>query len=82
MARELSKRGWAELVKLEMEKSAPREPKKKVFKPKNDLPVLDNYKGGAPDCFWAKFPVNIVQPAPPLVNALYLSLQHKQILDT
>ena len=44
-------------------------PDKKVFKPKNDLPVLDNYKGGAPDCFWAKFPVNIVQPAPPLVNA-------------
>ena len=69
MARELSKRGWAELVKLEMEKSAPREPKKKVFKPKVGLPVLSSYRNGAAKDFWDKFPRNLSFPGKSLVNA-------------
>ena len=44
-------------------------PDKKVFKSKNNLPVLDSYEGGAPAVFWDNFPKNWVQPAPPSINA-------------
>ena len=33
-------------------------PEKKVFKPKHELPHLSDYKHGAPQHFWDKFPVN------------------------
>ena len=47
-------------------------PEKKVFKPKNNLPALNSYKGSAPDSFWDIFPSNYVQPAPPSINAVKL----------
>ena len=44
-------------------------PEPKVFKAKNNLPVLDDYKGAAPDSFWNGFPANYIQPAAPSINA-------------
>ena len=44
-------------------------PDVKVFKPKFDLPMLDNYKDTAPNWFWAAFPSNLVQPAVSLIDA-------------
>ena len=38
-------------------------PPKKEFKPKFDLPILDNYEAHAPENFWESFPSNFVQPA-------------------
>ena len=45
-----------ELVSTEMEDSSIGEPPRKKFKPKNDLPKLDNYKQGADDSYWGKWP--------------------------
>ena len=47
-------------------------PAPKVFKPKHDLPVLDDYRGAAPPSFWAKFPRNYVQPAVSLIDGVKL----------
>lgn len=46
----------------------PAEPVKKVFKPKVDLPVLDNYRGGATQEFWEKFPRNLKFPGKSIVD--------------
>ena len=47
-------------------------PEQKVFKAKKGLPALDSYEGGASDSFWAKFPSNYIQPAPPSIDAARL----------
>ena len=63
-------------------------PAKKVFKPKNDLPILEDYQGAAPDSFWDVFPKNLVQPAPPIIDserlrelALEAGFDDLQLLD-
>ena len=60
---------WRERLARSMARALAPLPEKKVFKPKNNLPILDSYKGGAPATFWENFPSNFVQPAPPSINA-------------
>lgn len=55
---------WAETATLEL----PDLPPSKNFKPKFDLPVLDDYKFEFPAWFWSKVPSNYTAPAISLVN--------------
>ena len=41
----------------------------KTFKPKYDLPVLEDYSSPAPSWFWSLFPSNLVQPGVSMVDA-------------
>ena len=50
-------------------------PDKKVFKSKNDLPILEDYQGAAPDLFRDVSPKNMVQPVPPIIDSERLQEQ-------
>ena len=43
-------------------------PSKKLFSPKYNLPVLEDYSKDAPDSYWESFPMNYKCPAKSLVN--------------
>ena len=43
-------------------------PPPKIFKPKFDLPLLDNYRDNAPPSYWEAFPKNLVWPAKALID--------------
>ena len=43
-------------------------PPPKIFKPKYNLPVLQDYRSPAPANFWDTFPSNMIQPAKSSVN--------------
>ena len=57
---------WSQIHSFD---SLPPLPEPKVFKPKFQLPILDNYKNLAPSWFWAMFPCNLMQPAVSLIDA-------------
>ena len=67
--REACKRGWSQVVELEMRKGKPLEPPKKKFKPKVPLPTLENYREDPPEGFWSLFPKNLTFPGKSLVDA-------------
>ena len=60
---------WQDRWQQVCRQGLPDLPPKKVFKAKNNLPVLDDYQGEAPASYWEVFPENLIQPAPPSVNA-------------
>ena len=61
---------WREaLVGIHSWESLPPLPEGKTFKPKYNLPVLQNYKDLAPSWYWAVFPSNLVQPAISTIDA-------------
>ena len=41
----------------------------KSFKPKHNLPILEDYASPAPSWFWSQFPSNLVEPGVSLVDA-------------
>ena len=43
-------------------------PPAKIFKPKHNLPILENYRKPAPQDFWTSFPSNHVQPSKSMVD--------------
>ena len=67
--REACKRGWSQVVELQMRKGKPLEPPKKKFKPKVPLPTLENYREEPPEGFWSLFPKNLTFPGKSLVDA-------------
>ena len=54
------------------EKDRPPPLKKKIFKPKHDLPVLEDYKKSPDMTFWEKFPKNYKYPGKSQIEATEL----------
>ena len=59
-------------VEKTAQQGRPEPLKKKVFKPKHDLPVLENYKKPADLEFWKKFPANYKYPGKSQISAVEL----------
>ena len=46
------------LRELDEKEFPPRHPKKEFVAENPEIPILQSYKGAAPETFWDKFPVN------------------------
>jgi len=66
---ETARRGWIARVMSVIMAAAVFSEGVKTFKPKfPDIPVLNSYRGTAPDYFWDKFPSYLICPGKPSLN--------------
>ncbi len=49
---------WSKIMTTVLLAGWVADPQKKVFKPKNGLPALEDYSGPAPEAYWSQFPGN------------------------